>query len=283
MTASRLPAQPLVAAPDNADFRPPDGGSLGARGPASPPAGAEPTPTRERERATAKLAYLSEMELFQDFTPAEMQEIARAAAMVTCERGRLFFLPGETGEVLFVLKKGQVTLYRLSEEGRKLVLATLGPGTVFGEMSLIGRRMYDSFAEAGEESTICVFSRADVERLLLGKPQLALRLLGQMGQRLQDAETQLEELAFKGLPERLASLLLRLAQRAGTPAEVAGHSHQELADMLGVYRESVTSTLDELKAEGAVAIERRHIQLLQPERLRRIAGIVELGETRGAA
>lgn len=271
MTRLRWPAWPRARASGGDDRTPRPEPLSGHSGEAATGA-ARPLIPRPPDRAATKLAYLSEMELFQDFTSAEMDEVARMAAMVTCERGRVFYLPEETGEVLFVLKKGRVALYRLSPEGRKLVLATLGPGTVFGEMSLVGQGMYDAFAEAIEGCTLCVLSRADVERLLLRKPPMSLRLMAQMGRRLQEAERQLEDLAFKGLAERLAGLLLRLAQQGGTPGEVAGYSHQDLADMLGVYRESVTTTLDVLKAEGAVAIERRRIRLLDVERLRALAG-----------
>ncbi|MBA2704961.1 MAG: cyclic nucleotide-binding domain-containing protein, partial [Blastocatellia bacterium] len=72
-----------------------------------------------------KIGYLSMMDLFRDLSPAEMQEIDRATRMQTCTAGRVFYMPGETGEVLFILKKGAVQIYRMSPEGRKLVIANL--------------------------------------------------------------------------------------------------------------------------------------------------------------
>ena len=111
------------------------------------------------ERTAAKIGYLSKTDLFQDLTPPELAEIERKITMHRCERGRVFYLPGETGEVLYILKEGRVQLYRLSAEGRKLVIATLEPGTIFGEMSMIGQGMYDAFAEAAEPCMICVMRR----------------------------------------------------------------------------------------------------------------------------
>ena len=130
------------------------------------------------ERTAAKIGYLSKTDLFQDLAPPELAEIERKITMHTCERGRVFYLPGETGEVPYILKEGRVQLYRLSAEGRKLVLATLEPGTVFGEMSMIGQGMYDAFAEAAEPCTVCVMSRQDVEALIRSKPQIAMRPSG---------------------------------------------------------------------------------------------------------
>lgn len=97
--------------------------------------------------------------------------------MQTCRAGRVFYTPGETGEALFILKKGRVQLYRMSPEGRKLVIARLEPICFFGEMSCVGQGMYNTFAEATEDSLICTMSRHDVERLLLSKPQVAVRIL----------------------------------------------------------------------------------------------------------
>ncbi len=215
----------------------------------------------------SKVGYLSAMELFHDFTPEQMQEIDRATVMQTCRAGRVFYTPGETGEVLFILKKGAVQIYRMSPEGRKLVIASLPQYSFFGEMSCIGQGMYDTFAEATEDSMICTMSRGDVERLLLSKPRVALRILEAVGKRVVNAERQLEEIAFKGLIPRLASLLLREAE----DDEISGLSHQDIAERLGVYRETVTSALNELKTAGLIEIGRKRIAIANRPRLERAA------------
>jgi CRP/FNR family transcriptional regulator, cyclic AMP receptor protein len=214
-----------------------------------------------------KIGYLSMMDLFRDLSAAELQEIDRATRMQTCGRGRVFYSPGDGGEVLFLLKKGAVQIYRMSPEGRKLVIAHLPQYSFFGEMSCIGQGMYDTFAEATEESLICTMSRNDVERLLLSRPKVALRILEAVGKRVVDAERQLEEIAFKGLIPRLAALLLREADHD----EITGLSHQDIAERLGVYRETVTSVLNELKTSGAIEIGRKRITIKNRERLSRAA------------
>ena len=227
------------------------------------------------ERTAAKIGYLSKTDLFQDLTPPELAEIERKITMHTCERGRVFYLPGETGEVLYILKEGRVQLYRLSAEGRKLVIATLEPGTIFGEMSMIGQGMYDAFAEAAEPCMICVMRRRDVDALIRSKPQIALRLLELAAVRMQELETQLEDIAFRSVPVRLATLLLRLAGdskgEALTAATVGGLTHQDLADMLGVYRETVTTALDNFRNNDIIAIGRRQLVLRNVPRLRELA------------
>ncbi len=214
-----------------------------------------------------KLQALSEIEIFQDLTQTEITEMERATTMSTCEAGRVFYAPEETGEVLFLLKKGRVQLYRLSPEGKKLVVGELEAGAIFGEMSIMGQGMHNTFAEAVEPCTLCVMSRADVERLILNNPKVALRLMEAMARRLSETEAQLEELAFMSISARLARLLLRLAQSGPDGATLVGYTHQDLAEMLGTYRETTTQTLNEFKQRGWVEIGRKRIVLLDRQAL----------------
>lgn len=214
-----------------------------------------------------KLRALSKIEVFKDLTPQEMLEMDRATTMSTCEPGRVFYRPEEPGEVLFLLKRGRVRLYRLSPEGKMLVVAVLEPGAIFGEMSLVGQGMYNTFAEAIDECTLCVMSRVDVERLLQDKPKVALRFMEAMAARLREAEANLEDLAFKSIPARLAALLSKLAQKGDDGLLIEGYTHQDLAEMLGTYRETATQTLNEFKARGWIDISRKRIDVLDPEAL----------------
>ncbi len=239
-------------------------------GTASPAAWlAEGGPTASSDRAPQRLAhqmcYVREIDIFCDLTPSDMEWLEGVTTMLTCPKGQVIYTPGETGEVLFILKGGRVQIYRLSVEGKKLVIITLEAGTVFGEMALVGQGMYESFAEAVEPSVICVLSRAIVVQLVEMKPQVALRLLEVMGARLLETQMALEDLAFKPVPARLAALLLRLCRTHGEVVE--GVSHQELADMAGTLRETATQTLDEFKAAGWIETGRRRIVIRDVEAL----------------
>lgn len=218
-----------------------------------------------------KQGYLTKQAIFRDLPPADIERISKMTRMVTTRKGQILYVPGETGEVLFLLKEGKVELYRLTPEGRKLVVDIVGPDTFFGDMACIGQNMQDSFAEAAEDALICVMSRRDVEHLLLDKPAVALRILEAVGQRLVEMTTRLEETTFLGATERVAALLLRLtgSEQGGV---LAGYSHQDLAYMLGMHRETVTNALDQLKAQGFIEVSRKRVVLLQPDQLRAVSG-----------
>ncbi len=218
---------------------------------------------------TQKIGYLRQIDIFQSLSKAEMQEMDRTTTMSTCRRGKIFYQPEDTSEVLFILKKGHVQLYRISPEGKKLVVATIGPGTIFGEMAIIGQGLHNTFAEAIEDCLLCVMSRHDVERLILSKPAVALHFMELMANRLRRAEIRLEEMAFKSIPARLAILLLHLRQEQGD--RISGYSHQDLAEAIGTYRETTTQTLNEFKARALIEIGRKRIDILDPARLEELA------------
>jgi CRP-like cAMP-binding protein len=214
-----------------------------------------------------KVMYLKGTELFQDFTPEQLEPFHHTIQMATCRTGHVFYRPGETGEAMFLLKEGAAQLYRLSPDGRKFVFAEVPAASVFGEMACIGQAMYECFAEATADSVICTLSRTDVQRLILAYPQFALRLIEAIGRRMVQAERQLEALAFKTVIPRLADFL----QREAREGLLEGLSHQDIGERLGVHRETATYALNELKAAGLVEIGRRRIRVIDSERLARAA------------
>ena len=231
-----------------------------------------PAPSAAAEAAGGvKRGYLSETEIFRDLTAEDMDWVSQVTTMITAKKGRTIYSQEEPAEVLFVLKRGRVQIYRLSSDGRKLTLATLGPGTIFGEMSLVGQSMHSTYAEAMDQVTLCVMSRTDLERVLVSKPQVALRLLDLLARRMRELEGQLEGIAFKSVPARLAGVLVDLADRSGST--VTGFSHLELAEMVGASRETVTKILDEFREAGLVELGRRRI------RVRDLAGLRALAES----
>lgn len=224
-----------------------------------------PTPTDD---PAVKLGYLRHVDILAPLSPDEHQWVANNTTMVTCPRGRIFYTPDDAGEVIFLLKQGRVSLYRLTPEGRKLTVATLSAGACFGEMGLLGQGMYGCHAEADTDCLLCVMSRSDLQSLMRRNPEVAIRLLDVLGNRLLEREQEMEQLAFRGIPARLAALLLREADAFGT---VTGRSHQDFADRLGSYRETVSQTLGRFRAEGLVAVEPKRIRILDEDGLRAYA------------
>jgi len=220
---------------------------------------------------TEKLTLLSSIQLFRDLSPDELAKMDSQLTMSACQTGKIFYMPEDSGEVLFLLKKGRVQLYRIAPNGKKIIVSMLGPGAIFGEMSLVGQGMHNTFAEAAEPCVLCVMSRSDIERLIREKPNVAFRFVEAMGSRLTELETHLESIAFKSISVRLAALLLRLDEEQGGSGLVKGYTHQDLSEMLGTYRETVTQTLNEFKSDGWIGIGRKKVNLLDMAALEELA------------
>lgn len=210
------------------------------------------TPPKNRE-------CMLTMDIFCDLEPEAMAAFERQTEMRTCRRGQILYSQEDRAEVLFLLKRGRVQLYRLTPSGKRLELAAIGPGTFFGEMPLIGESLRHTFAEAAEDSLICVMSRHDIEGLMRKRSEVALRMIEVIGRRLALCEARLEEMAYRSVPARIAAVLTRLSQ--GHNAEVVSITHQELGDMIGALRESVTKVLDEFQREGLVELGRGRVIL----------------------
>lgn len=224
-----------------------------------------------------EIHYIDAGDIFRDLDPEQREQIERLITYKTYPPGQIFHSPDEYGEQLFILNSGRVRLYKLSPEGRALTLVVLEGVTIFGEMTLVGQWMHDSFAEAMTECRIGVIDRDILREILQRYPRVAITFMELMGQRLQAMENKLADIAFKSVPQRLASVLLNLAGVPDTrmdvlaPPTVARYTHQQLAEMVGSYRETVTKAMGEFREAGLIRVEEEMVYLTDLEALEQLA------------
>ncbi|MGH3737801.1 MAG: Crp/Fnr family transcriptional regulator [Micromonosporaceae bacterium] len=216
---------------------------------------------------------MSEVDIFADLSAPEMDAIAAAAPMRTYAAGELLYSPHNPVHTLFILKRGRVRVFRIAGDGRALTTAIITPGTIFGEMVLLGQHMYDNYAEAIDEAVVCVMSREDVQRFLLSDPRIAARITTILGERLIEMERRLSDTVFKSVPQRVAGTLCTLArqQRLGRATQVR-LTHEQLAALVGASRETTTKILNELSHQGLVTLGRGRITILDTAGLAAEAG-----------
>ncbi len=212
------------------------------------------------------IGFLAGIDLFKHLPDSCLETLEKDSNLLDCSAGHLFFQPEQTGRVLFVLETGSVRTFR-TYGGRKLTITVLKPPAIFGVMGCFGQAKYLSSAEALEASRVRMISRDSIQALLECAPHVTHKLIDLMSERCVHFLHKMETLARKGLIPRLATLLLEKAENG----VVAGMTHKELADHLGLHRESITATLGELRRAGIITIERKTIRILQPERLDRAA------------
>lgn len=215
--------------------------------------------------ATSRLQCLSAVDIFQDLSSAEILSLSSRAPVRRVEAGELLYSPERPLEVLFMINEGRVQIYSLSLDGRMITHTILEAGTLFGEMALMGQSLHGSYAQTLDPCTLCVMNVADVRALLLSDTRVAQRILEILGKRLLDVERRISILTFKLVPIRVISLLLHLSENGLAP-EIRC-THEELANMVGANRETVTRVLNELRARNAIEVHRGRITILDPQQL----------------
>src|SRR5215218_5395623 len=227
-------------------------------------------------REEEEVDLLSRVNIFESLPKDEVRDLLCQNSQVRLEEGQVFYTPWEQGGKLFILKKGRVRLYR-TEGAREFTLEVVDAGTVFGEMAFTPYRLRESYARAIVPSVVFVMARAAVERLIEEKPQVGIRMISLLSERLHYYETRMEDITLKGVPARLASLILFLIESEGIqiPGEISiptRYTHEHLGTMIGANREAVTRAFGRLQDEGALQIRRRLIYVDDVEALERVAG-----------
>jgi CRP/FNR family cyclic AMP-dependent transcriptional regulator len=213
----------------------------------------------------SKIGYLKTSDLAGPDS-LEIDEFITDRARVGMYReGEYIFPSDDVKSCLLVLRRGTVSILRPSPGGRRLFIKSVEAGAVFGEMPSIGQSMLGSEAEASSPTEVAILSEADIEEMFQRFRGLAVRLVARLGPKLVDAEKRHERTAFHTVTGRVASLLLDLAPECNL---VSGLTHLDLAEMLGVYRETVTVAIADLKRAGLIKVERRRITVLDPVALR---------------
>src|ERR671920_818650 len=162
-----------------------------------------------------QIRLLTLVDIFEPLSREEIEKINWRHLNTSVEGGETFYTPMDLCETLFVLQKGRIRIYKATPEGREFTIAVVESGTVFGEMVLTGQRLRNAYAQAMEESEVSAMCRADVERLILDRPEVGLQLVHLLSDRLTTYETRLEDIAVKEVPARLASLILLLVEGEG--------------------------------------------------------------------
>ena len=223
-----------------------------------------------------EVELLSRVDLFESLSKEEIRVLVRQNFDVSLGEGETFYAPWEQDGKLFILKKGRMRLYR-TEGSREFTLEVVEAGTVFGEMAFTPHRLRESYARATEPCVIFVMERAKVERLIEEKPQVGIRMISLLSERLHYYETRMQDVTLKEVPARLASLILFLIESEGVqiPGEISiptRYTHEHLGTMIGANREAVTRAFGRLQDQGVIRMRRRLIYVQDVEGLESEAG-----------
>ena len=190
----------------------------------------------------------------------------------TIKKGHTLFQEGEPGDRLYVVTEGKIKLSHASGDGRESVLMVLGPGDMFGELSLFDPGPRTATAIAVTDSKVLGLGNTDLNPWLAGRPEVAQSLLQALAHRLRRTNETMSDLVFADVPGRVAKALLELGDKFGTKTADGMYVHhdltqEELAQLVGASRETVNKALADFASRGWLKLETRSVEILDIERL----------------
>jgi len=211
-----------------------------------------------------QIRLLSMVDIFGPLSPEEMENLAKRTPDTFLEQGDVLYTPQEGTERLFILKKGRVQVFEVDRGGMEITLSVVEDGNVFGEMALTGQSLEGVYVRALTPSTVVSLMREHLEELIMKKPEVGLRLVRELAERLHASEVRYSDVVGKDVPARLATLILTLIESEGVVSSESyriptRYTHEQLASMIGCRRVAVSRAFSTLKKVGAVELKERHI------------------------
>lgn len=219
-----------------------------------------------------KLWYLKHIRLFSDLSQTEMQEMERITRMEEVKKRQPLYLPGDPSHTVYLLKQGRIKIANTDSSGKEVTFEILEPGEIFGELEALEASPRTTQAEALDDALICAIRREDFDRYLSNHPNVTVKLTKLIGLRLRKIQSRVEDLVFRDVPSRLAHLLLELSKTEGESDGSgirlrARLTHQEMANLIGCSRETVSATLGLFREEGFIRVDGRSITIADFRRL----------------
>jgi len=215
--------------------------------------------------AQSKIWFLEQINLLKDFQEAELEMFADLTTMKSTGKGEYIYFPNDPSKIVFFLKRGRVKIGKYADDGKEIIKAILHPGEIFGEMAIAGQESRTDFAQALDNDVmICATKVEDVIELMNNNSKLSMAITRSIGERLMNVERKMESLIFKDARSRIIDLLKQMANERGVKIGdeiLLKHNltHQDIANLTATSRQTVTVTLNELKDQDLIFMERKKI------------------------
>jgi CRP/FNR family transcriptional regulator len=205
------------------------------------------------------LWYLKQIDLFQGLSEAELQSIKEKMHEKKYSDKDVIYTPHAKDDSIYLLKEGEITIY-YSHKGRKLILDTLKPGSLFGNLNFREEKN-THFAEASRDAFVCVFSKKVFAQIFANHPELVFKLFEYITERMSEYQEKLRGVIFDSKEKVLNQLRIMQKQRNRFLGLFSNSgitlSHEKIAEHAGVSRETVTRTLQDLKEKGLIDVDQK--------------------------
>ncbi len=218
---------------------------------------------------------LKKIPLFSSLKDEELEAINKASFTKNYMKDQMILLADEEGDTLFVIIHGKVKITSFAENGKEVIFSIMSEGDFFGDMSLLDGKPRSASVISIEDSELCLLRREEFNHLIETYPGIALKLLKELTSRLRKADERIESLALLDVSGRIAGILLQLSEETGKRLPDgriiirSRPTHQELANMVGTTRETVTRILSQMEQKNYIIMSGKSVTIPNPDILKR--------------
>jgi CRP/FNR family transcriptional regulator, cyclic AMP receptor protein len=216
---------------------------------------------------------IKKLTFFSELHEDDLEKIANISIERKYKKSMIIFMESEPGEAFYYVKSGKVKIFRTYADGREHIIHIMGEGDVFGEATLFNNMPYPASACVYEDAVIGIIKNVELEALVKNNPELSLKLIKLLTKKLVFAQQKIRELTFNDVFSRTASQILKLSKEYGKKIDMGiivniQLTRQELADMVGTTRETVSRAISKFKKEKSISEEDDKLLILNEEKLK---------------
>lgn len=190
--------------------------------------------------------------IFNHLEKEQMDEIMQKVRSISFKKKEIIYHVGDQASSLYIVNKGKIKIYRLSETGKELLIRILEPGDFTGELALFKETTHEAYAEAMVDTQVCMINRADLQEFLLKYPSISLKILSEFSNRLEISEKQTTRFATEKVDTRIALFLAECVEDENKLEFVLPMSKKDLASYLGTTPETVSRKLTEFEEQDII-------------------------------
>lgn len=218
----------------------------------------------------SKIEFLKKLGLFSSLTHEELSRIAGKIAVKNFKKNQTILYERDTNEFMYIILDGKVKVVQTTDEGKEVILAMHESGDFFGEMSLIDGKTSPATVLATCGSTVAVISKKDFLSMIFNQNKVLEKLLQILCVRLREAWDRIQMLNFNNATQRIKLLFVMLSERYGKKEDGGiilnvKLTHQEIADMTGMARETITRVIDRWQKDREIVILKNRYIRLNPD------------------
>jgi CRP/FNR family transcriptional regulator, cyclic AMP receptor protein len=228
-----------------------------------------------------KFLLIRNYDLWTHISDEEYEELNLVHHFIETQKGEYIYFDSHNHNKLYFLKGGTIKIGFIDNDGKEVIREIIREGEVFGQFTLERNNLNGEFAQAYKaDVSLCAFNIDDFEQLLRKKPELAFHYSKQVGQKLHKLQNRLLNLLNKDVKTRLINFLIMLAQEEGETADGDMYSihnfltHEDIAQLIGSSRQTVTTMLNELEGEGFLTVTRQVIKIPSVKKLQKLIGVI---------